>query len=79
MNDVTKQRDRRPMDSFECNGWLKISFDQRSDQAWIKLNHKDDHMAYRCVNIPESIRRLVVENSSKLTVSQVCGFLALNQ
>ncbi|EJD54251.1 hypothetical protein AURDEDRAFT_156030 [Auricularia subglabra TFB-10046 SS5] len=68
--DPAKQRDKIPLDTFDCHGWLHISVSDASDVVFVKLSHKKDHVHYSCIDIPPDVLDLVA-NGGDLTVSQL--------
>lgn len=59
------------MDSFQCGGWIHITVMDDGDDAFVKLDHKDKHVSYWNIDVPEDVQ-LFVKNNSELSVTQVC-------
>lgn len=58
------------MDTFACQGWLKITVYEELSSVDIKLNHGEEHIPYWCIDIPQAVRQFV-ENNRQLTSAQV--------
>ncbi|KAL0562974.1 hypothetical protein V5O48_019104, partial [Marasmius crinis-equi] len=57
-------RDKIQMDSFACRGWLHVTVFEGSNEAYIKLNHKDEHVSYWCIDVPTPVKEFVRQNAS---------------
>lgn len=69
--DISKQRDKIPMHSFDCKGWLQIHLSRDLQYACVKLVHEEDHVHYCMIDIPNDVKDYVKESADKLTVTQV--------
>ena len=58
------------MCSFECDGWLHITIDDRTMDAAIVIQHKDDHIPYFVIGLPEDVKKLISDRC-KENVTQV--------
>ncbi|KAJ3496485.1 hypothetical protein NLJ89_g10479 [Agrocybe chaxingu] len=65
-----KQRDKDRMDAFNCRGWLHMTISEVDTVALLKLDHKEDHVPYWNIDVPEDVHKLIEENLD-LTVSQI--------
>ncbi|XP_006462497.1 hypothetical protein AGABI2DRAFT_119353 [Agaricus bisporus var. bisporus H97] len=61
-NDNTKQRDKLPMDFFNCEGWLYITIHNSDNIALVKLRHREAHIPYWSIDVPEEIKKMVADN-----------------
>lgn len=68
--DGVKHRDKDHMDTFSCGGWIHITVMDDGDDAFVKLDHKDKHVAYWNIDVPEEVQQFV-KDKSELTVTQV--------
>ncbi len=59
------------MCAFECQGWMNITIDDLTTNAEIKIQHKDDHVPYFVIALPEGVKNLIISRR-KETVTQVC-------
>lgn len=73
--DGVKNRDKGAMNSFACDGWLHIIAHDGSPVVEIRLKHKDKHVHYWCIDVPDKVKQYVAENPllSSEEVSQ-CQF-----
>jgi hypothetical protein len=69
-----KQRDKIQMDTFKCHGWLHITLSELDDLAYIKIDHKDHHVPYVPIDVPEDIKELISKNL-KWIPTQVCIYI----
>ena len=62
--DGASQCDKLKMVTFDCKGWLYIYLDPLtdSDVAQITYKHCLDHIPYWCIDVPEEIRKLILDN-----------------
>ena len=58
------------MDTFKCHGWLHIMLLELDNVAYIKIDHRDDHIPYVPIDIPEDVMELIDKNP-KWTPTQV--------
>ncbi|KAJ7787808.1 hypothetical protein B0H14DRAFT_2399159 [Mycena olivaceomarginata] len=65
-----KHRDKIPMESFNCRGWLHITIDDSDNIAIVKILHRDDHIPYWCIDVPAEVTEFVRQNP-KLTPDQL--------
>lgn len=65
-----KPRDRLPMDSFTCKGWLHIVATDSSSVLDITLKHHNDHPPYFPIDVPADIIAFVKKNH-ELTLDKV--------
>jgi hypothetical protein len=65
-----KLRDKDAMDTFDCHGWLFITVTEGSDIVNVKFQHKDDHVPYWNIDVPQDVQDLVHNNPS-MTPTQV--------
>lgn len=56
------QRDKLKMVTYDCKGWLYIYLDPLTDVAQITYKHCLDHIPYWCIDVPEEIRKLILDN-----------------
>lgn len=76
VTDASKQRDKIPLTTFDCGGWLFITVSEASDVALVKLEHKLDHVHYSDNSVPDDVRELL-RNCGNKTMSQVrCAVVA---
>ncbi|KAI0042579.1 hypothetical protein FA95DRAFT_1636386 [Auriscalpium vulgare] len=68
--DKAKQRDRESMQVYDCKGWLFITLRASSDEAIIKLRHKEAHQPYWPIDIPDDVVKFVKKNTH-LTLTQI--------
>ena len=54
------RRDKLAMDKFECHGWLHITICDDSTIANVKIEHREDHVPYCVVSIPEEIKAMII-------------------
>ncbi|KAF8587588.1 hypothetical protein K439DRAFT_1547853 [Ramaria rubella] len=59
-DDPTKQRDTLSMLAFDCNGWLHVTVEDGNRHAHIKVQHKDDHVPYSVISLPDDVKRLIM-------------------
>ena len=67
------------MCSFECDGWLHITIDDWMMDAAITIQHKDDHIPYFVIGLPEDVKKLISDRC-KENVMQVyfpCQYILL--
>ncbi|KAG6825491.1 hypothetical protein H0H92_003572 [Tricholoma furcatifolium] len=57
-----RSRDKDCMDSFQCSGWIKVQIWDNDNIVLIKLQHKDKHIPYWLLDIPEETKEFVVSN-----------------
>jgi len=56
------------MDAFECRGWLFVTVHDGRSVVNIKIEHKEDHIPYCVISIPEDIReRIITHRKESLT------------
>ncbi|KAJ7018416.1 hypothetical protein C8F04DRAFT_873834, partial [Mycena alexandri] len=60
--DAAKQRDKGQMDMFECGGWVTIWAAPEESDCFIRIRHSDCHQKYVCIDLPEDIKKFIVEN-----------------
>jgi hypothetical protein len=65
-----KQREKRQMHTFQCNGWLHITIADDLNTASVKYNHEDNHVPYCNVQVPQDIQ-VFIENNLSMTPTQV--------
>jgi len=65
-----KPHDKDAMDTFDCHGWLFITVTEESDIVNVKFQHKDDHVPYWNIDVPQDIQALIHNNPS-MTPTQV--------
>jgi hypothetical protein len=65
-----KLRDKDAMDTFDCHGWLFITVVEGSDVVNVKFQHKDDHIPYWNIDVPQDVQNLV-QNNLSMTPTQV--------
>ncbi|KDQ06610.1 hypothetical protein BOTBODRAFT_78585, partial [Botryobasidium botryosum FD-172 SS1] len=71
VEDRKKQRDRRKMATFSCQGGLTIGVSEEALHfADIAVVHQENHIPYCRISLPEDVQELV-ENSLDKTPSQV--------
>lgn len=56
-------RDKIPMESFQCQGWLHITLWDFSDVAYVKIDHCEAHVPYWCIDVPQAVIEYVSENA----------------
>ncbi|KAG6848130.1 hypothetical protein H0H93_003112 [Arthromyces matolae] len=66
----SKSRDKDCMDTFECSGWLNIRIFDDDPVVFVKLTHKDDHIPYWTIDVPDETKTFIRENLS-LTPTQL--------
>ncbi|KAG6808563.1 hypothetical protein H0H92_003721 [Tricholoma furcatifolium] len=59
-----KRRDKHSMETFDCSGWLHIVIFMGSLVAHIKVMHKEDHIPYWCIDVPDDVKDFVNANSN---------------
>ncbi|KAG6826876.1 hypothetical protein H0H92_014080 [Tricholoma furcatifolium] len=57
-----KRRDKHSMETFDCSGWLYIVIFMGSPVANVKLTHKEDHIPYWCIDVPDEVKDFVNAN-----------------
>ena len=62
--------DKDAMYTFDCHGWLFITITEGSDIVNVKFQHKDDHVPYWNIDVPQDVQDLVHNNPS-MTPTQV--------
>jgi hypothetical protein len=73
--DASKQRDKLRMRSFDCKGWLVMLVAEGSDEITVKLSHKEAHVPYCSVGIPDDVKRFVDANAQlSMTAVSSCPF-----
>ena len=75
-SEGAKPRDKDAMDTFDCHGWLFITVTEGSDIANVKFQHKDDHVPYWNIDVPQDVQDLVHDNPN-MTPTQVRNKYAL--
>lgn len=60
------------MDFFNCEGWLYITIHNSDNIALVKLRHREAHIPYWSIDVPEEIKKMVADNPL-LNVTQVCA------
>jgi hypothetical protein len=58
------------MDTFTCHGWLHITLSELDNVAYVKIDHRDDHIPYVPIDIPDDVKELI-NNNPKWTPTQV--------
>jgi len=61
---------------FKCHGWLHITLSELNSSAYIKIDHKDNHIPYIPIDVPEDMKELII-NNPKWTPTQVCASLSI--
>ena len=59
IEDISKQRDRKPIERFNCNGILKIEIDINSKTAFIQLLHDLIHDRPEKINVMQDIKNFI--------------------
>ncbi|PPQ86124.1 hypothetical protein CVT25_002759 [Psilocybe cyanescens] len=59
-----KHHDKDCMDTFKCEGWIHITLTDGDDTAFIKFKHRDDHVPYWNIDVPDEIQSFVHANLS---------------
>jgi hypothetical protein len=62
VKEGTKNRNKEQMDTFKCGGWLFITIMDGGDDAFVKFQHKDDHVPYWNIDVPPEIQDYVRKN-----------------
>jgi len=62
--------DKDAMDTFDCHGWLFITVTEGSDIVKVKFQHKDGHVPYWNIDVPQEVKDLVHDNAN-MTPTQV--------
>ena len=62
--DVKKHRDKRAMDVFPCNGWVKITVSD-SSLVEIEITHKISHVPYWPTEIPQNIQEGIQQRAKQ--------------
>ena len=68
--EVAKHRDKLSMATFECDGWLHITVRDKEVEVEVKVQHKDDHIPYCVISLPEDVKSMIVARRRE-TVTQV--------
>jgi hypothetical protein len=68
-----KHRDKISMDAFHCHGWLHITVNDWESVAFVKISHRDDHIPYWSIDVPQDLVEFVRQNP-KLTPGQVWDY-----
>ncbi|KAJ7198183.1 hypothetical protein GGX14DRAFT_623560, partial [Mycena pura] len=68
--DPEKQRAKRQMARFDCDGYLYITTYDDSRNARITLKHNDNHVPYQNRDVPQNVKDYISVNPG-LTTSQV--------
>jgi hypothetical protein len=71
-----KPHDKDAMDTFDCHGWLFITVTEGSDVVNVKFQHKDDHVPYWNIDVPQDVQDFIHNNLS-MTPTQVRNKYAL--
>ncbi|KAK1233880.1 hypothetical protein PQX77_002933 [Marasmius sp. AFHP31] len=57
-----KNNNKGQMAAFECKGWLHITVFEDVEEAHINFRHKDQHVHYYHIDIPEDVKKYVADN-----------------
>ncbi|KAK1222979.1 hypothetical protein PQX77_014179 [Marasmius sp. AFHP31] len=57
-----KNNNKGQMAAFECKGWLHITVFKDIEEAHINFRHKDQHVHYYRIDIPEDVKKYVADN-----------------
>ena len=66
-----KARDARRMERFPCSGWLQIRISTTSDIAEVTVHHKEAHLPYVDISLPEEWKTYIEKNALDQTPGQV--------
>jgi hypothetical protein len=75
-HEGAKPRDKDAMDTFDCHGWLFITVIEGNDVVNVKFQHKDDHVPYWNIDVPQDVQDLI-RNNLNMTPTQVRNIYAL--
>ncbi len=68
-----KCRGKGQMDTFDCNGWLRVWACEDTMGIFVWIHHMHKHISYCCINIPKDVQKYVLDNL-QLRVPQVSRF-----
>jgi hypothetical protein len=54
-----KDRDKSAMDVFHCHGWLHVTVNDWESVAFVKISHRDDHVPYWSIDVPQDVVKFV--------------------
>lgn len=60
--DKKDQHDKDCMHTFDCDGWLTIWACPDTDDLFVRLKHKDNHVPYFCIDVPADVQQFVKDN-----------------
>lgn len=70
VDDKAKQWDKESMATFDCQGSLTLTIG-KSNVAEIKLSHREDHIHYCPIDIPDDVVKYVTKHAMHQTPTQV--------
>ncbi len=60
--DKKDQHNKDCMHTFNCDGWLTIWACPNTDNLFVQLKHKDNHVHYFCIDVPANVQQFVKDN-----------------
>ncbi|KAG9045114.1 hypothetical protein FS837_007016 [Tulasnella sp. UAMH 9824] len=67
VDDVSKQRDKQQMPSFECRGRVTMLVNNTTAQQYVDItvSHHEDHVPYCVISLPPDVQKLIEDSPDK--------------